>query len=348
MKNILMLKTHSAGIGDLLRSSASWRVLKNHFNNPKLNLLFLSDNPGYPSEKLISKHHLLDSFYVIDKRDMNKISGIKRVIKESSEIIEKINPDFVIDFEPYGLETTIVSMVARFKYKIKTLGINEIFPRGLLYSQYSSSVRKFRKENNIKILNYTDRDFVVLSALGIKRNNIPIEIEETEEAKKFRENLKSKLNTDKKILGINIGCGTPDALPRRPNLDLVVSVAKYLKEKYDYFILLFGADYEKDINAEFIKRFGNSKDIYDLAGKTDILEVVGAINLTDLFISSDSGPYHIAVALKKPTVAIFNFEHPSAYHHHDWVRCIVAPNMDYKDVVIQACEEVISFREYSS
>jgi ADP-heptose:LPS heptosyltransferase len=65
---ILMLMGHSAGIGDLLRGSASWRALKNKFPDAELHLLFLTKDKGAVSERLISRHHLLSSFHVIDKR----------------------------------------------------------------------------------------------------------------------------------------------------------------------------------------------------------------------------------------------------------------------------------------
>ena len=43
----------------------------------------------------------------------------------------------------------------------------------------------------------------------------------------------------------------------------------------------------------------------NLAGKTTLNELVSVINEADLFITNDSGPMHIASALKKPLIAIF-------------------------------------------
>jgi ADP-heptose:LPS heptosyltransferase len=68
IKKILLIMGHSAGIGDMLRASASWRALKNKFPTADLHLLFLTKDPGYVSETLISKHHLLASFHTLDKR----------------------------------------------------------------------------------------------------------------------------------------------------------------------------------------------------------------------------------------------------------------------------------------
>lgn len=328
-KNILIIKGHSAGIGDILRSSAAWRALKNRFPNAKLNLLFLTNHPGYPSEELISNHHLLDSFYTVNKEHFNQWKNFLKAVKESDSVIRKVNPDFIIDFEPYGLETTIVSMIGRFKYGIKTLGINEVFPRGLLYSYYSPSVKSFKKKHKIDVLNYTDRDFVVLDRLGIERDDIQIEIQETPKATAFREKIKRKLNLDENVLIVNIGCGTPDAVAKRPEFSIYEELINYAYSKYKLIPVLIGAPFEKEVNQAFIREYlkKHNHPIYDISGETDILESVGAINLGKIVLSSDSGPYHIAVALKKPTLALFNFNTPDHFHYNSWTVCrVVKPN----------------------
>jgi len=352
-KNILMIKGHSAGIGDILRSSAAWRALKDRFPNAKLNLLFLSNNPGYPSEKLIAKHHLLDSFYAIDKHYFNSVRLFLKALKKSDEVIKKVNPDFIIDFEPYGLESTIVSMIGRFKYGIKTLGINEVFPRGLLYTFFSDSVRAFKKKYGIDILNYTDRDFVVLDKLEIKRGNIQIEIKETPEAKKFREKIKKELGLDDNVLIVNIGCGTPDALPKRPDLKIYEEIVYYAYSKYGLIPVLIGADFERQVNQQFIEMYlkKHNHPIFNIAGQTDILESVGAINLGKIVVSSDSGPYHIAVALRKPTLALFNFNNQEHFHHNEWTICrVVKPNPNIQQLKedIDYLYSVDSFKSHAN
>ncbi len=347
-KKILMLKGHSAGIGDILRSSAAWRSLKEKFPDASLNLVFLSNHMNYPSHTLIENHHLLDTFFVLDKNKMQNPKGIIENSKEFIKILDKVKPDIIIDFEPYGLETTILSLIGRLKYKIKTVGINEVFPRGLLYTLYAPSTKKFAKLTGRKLpLNYTDRDYVVLYALGIERGNTQIEIKETPKGKEFRLKLKNMLNLpqETKMFGINIGCGTEDAVSRRVDYHLIAETTAFVYKKYGFIPVLFGAPFEKSINEEFLKLFKSKYPdipVYDIAGKTDILEVVGAINAMELFISSDSGPYHIAVALRKPTVAIFNFDNKEAYHYNDWTKCVVAPDISKLKDVFKAIDEVMS------
>src|SRR5713226_2817581 len=83
-QNILMIKGHSAGIGDLLRSSAAWRALKNRFPAANLHLLLLTKEPGYPSESLMARHHLLASFRSLDKRT-NGPAGWRKLLSQAEE-----------------------------------------------------------------------------------------------------------------------------------------------------------------------------------------------------------------------------------------------------------------------
>lgn len=346
-KNILMLKSHSAGIGDILRSSASWRALKDTFPQARLNLLFISNHVGYPSEKLIAKHHLIDSFYVIDKRWFNSLRHFFKALNESDKVIKTVKPDFIIDFEPYGLETTLVALIGRVKHKINSVGINEVPPRGLLYSISAPSVKKFIRKNGMEFLNYTDRDFVVLDVLGIKRDNRPIEIIESEKGTVFRESYRDKFSIPKsaKVVLANVCCGTKDALGKKVNIHLLEEVLTFCARKYNLTPVLMGSNLEIEDNTRLERMLKDKHlDVYNLTGKTDIEEVVGLINDAEIFISGDSGPYHISVALKKPTVAVFNYKEtiPIHGHFHPWVRCVYAPSEAYTDEVLNAVESLLS------
>ena len=68
-KSILMIKAHSLGVGDLLRSSAAWRALHDRYPGVQLHLLFLSKHAGYPTEAFIRDHHLLTSAHFLTIRE---------------------------------------------------------------------------------------------------------------------------------------------------------------------------------------------------------------------------------------------------------------------------------------
>jgi ADP-heptose:LPS heptosyltransferase len=195
-------------------------------------------------------------------------------------------------------------------------------------------------------VDYVYRDFVVLSALGIERKATPIELEETSEGREFRRKLRSAfdLPESSRLLGLNIGCGTPDATCKRPSLSLLSALTDQVQQRHRFDLLLTGAPFESEINKEFrkIHEKRNNFRILDLAGKTNLFELAGAIKACELFISSDSGPYHMAVGLHIPTLAIFRFPSSAHYHDHPWVRCLVAKDDNSLPELMEAAEALLS------
>jgi len=106
-----------------------------------------------------------------------------------------------------------------------------------------------------------------------------------------------------KLLGINPGASFGSAKRWYPKE--FADVASDLSSQYD--IIIFGGPGEKDI-ANDIENYLIEKGVdnyQNLAAKTTIKELITQISYLDLFITSDSGPMHLAAAFQVPTVAIF-------------------------------------------
>jgi ADP-heptose:LPS heptosyltransferase len=341
-RSLLLLKGHSAGIGDLLRSSAAWRALRNRYPDARLHLWFLTQDPGAPSEQLIARHHLLAGFHVSDKR--TRSTGWKRLLSEAHQVVRQARPDLILDFEPNGLRTSLLAWYLGHRAGAGTVGIAQAPLRGWFYSRVAPSSRAYARRHGLTWpLEYAERDFVALAALGLERSGIPIELRETEEGRAFRQRLCAELGADNgiELLGLNIGCGTPDALVKRPSLDLLLNLVGELQRRYGFALVLTGAPFERDINRQFLSRFQPSGPVVDLAGRTNMLELAGAIAACRLFVSSDSGPYHMAVALRVPTIALFKSPNPQHYHHHDWVECRVVPGDECPPALLQAADRLL-------
>jgi ADP-heptose:LPS heptosyltransferase len=344
---ILMFKGHSAGIGDLLRSSAAWRVLKNAYPNAELHLLLFTREPGYPSEELIRDHHLLSSFAIVDKRTPTSRER-RRFWSDLNRIAKEVRPDMVIDFESGGLRTSLAASYFRWRWGARTIGINTLPGRNLFYRRSSVSPRKFAQQRGLPWpMDYTDRDFVALSALGLERAGCPIEMEETESGRQARIALRREhgLAESVPLLGLNIGCGTADAVSKRPDLDMLSELIAGLQSAHGMQLVLTGAPFERAVNEEFcaLHRKRSSAPIIDLAGKTNISGLTGIIKACALFVSSDSGPYHMAVAMRVPTLAIFRHDNRTHFHSHPWVRCCIAPDAKSLPELRVAAEELLSW-----
>jgi ADP-heptose:LPS heptosyltransferase len=181
-------------------------------------------------------------------------------------------------------------------------------------------------------MDYTNRDFVALAGLGIEREDRPIELELSKTGLLFAEQLKRRLPVGVPVLGLNIGCGTPDAFHKRPDMAHLVECLGASLQGLRHSLVLSGAAFERDINQEFMARYaarwGDSSHMLDLGGETSLDTLTGLIEVCDVFISTDSGPYHMAVAMKKPTLVWLTYAEVTSFHKHPWCRTLIQPTTD--------------------
>jgi len=106
-----------------------------------------------------------------------------------------------------------------------------------------------------------------------------------------------------RILGINPGASYGSAKRWYP--EKFAKVAGHLSKHYD--VVIFGGPGEVDMASDieqYLLQDGIS-NYQNLAGKTQVTELISQISKLDLFITGDSGPMHVAAAFQVPTVAIF-------------------------------------------
>jgi ADP-heptose:LPS heptosyltransferase len=294
----------------------------------------------------MSRHHLLSSFAAIDKRT-NGPGGWKTMLEKISAFAAACQPDLIIDFEPNGIRTSLLAWWLGRKCGAATVGVNQVFLRGVFYGRSSESFDTYASRRSLPLpLEYAHRDFVALTALGIERNGAPVELAETKEARQCRIEFRKRfgLPENARLLGVGIGCGTPGAACRRPSLELLSKIAAHVQTVHNLQLVVgLGAPFEAHLDREFldIHKQNCSLPVINAEGNLGLLNTVGILNTCSLFISGDSGPYHMAVGLKTRTLAIFNFDNPQALHHHPWVRCVLASKLDALPRLIVAADELM-------
>lgn len=109
------------------------------------------------------------------------------------------------------------------------------------------------------------------------------------------------------LLGINPGATYGSAkrwLPER-----FAEIANWFMRDTSGSIIMFGGQSEMDIADEIYKQIPQDlrthENILNTAGKTSLRELIALISECDVFITNDSGPMHIAYAVRTPLVAIF-------------------------------------------
>lgn len=123
------------------------------------------------------------------------------------------------------------------------------------------------------------------------------------------------------VIGINPGAAYGSAKCWPP--ERYRGVIKKLLAHPNAFILCF-ADQQ---GAELVNNIcsGLPSQVINLAGSTSLRELIALIQKCDLLLSNDSGPMHIAAALKTPLVALFGstneiatgpYKHGQVIHKH--------------------------------
>jgi len=115
----------------------------------------------------------------------------------------------------------------------------------------------------------------------------------------------SGISEGEPYFSINPGGNWP---PKRWPKENFAKLADELADMYNTKVIITGA--EKDVAlGEDIKNLCNSKPI-NLCGKTTLKELAAISRRAKAVISNDTGPMHISVSQKTPTVALFGPTHP--------------------------------------
>src|SRR5215470_11143343 len=103
---------------------------------------------------------------------------------------------------------------------------------------------------------------------------------------------------------IALNAGATNSRAKRWPEDRFAAVADQLIGELGARIIFIGAASERD-GAERIVRQMKRRGAINLAGETSLAELIGALAASDLLISNDTGPAHIAAGLGRPALTIF-------------------------------------------
>jgi len=115
------------------------------------------------------------------------------------------------------------------------------------------------------------------------------------------------------------GSAHPD---KRWPIERFAALADKISEKVGLSVIATGTKSEKKLT-EKLKQLANVT-IADLAGLTNLSELIALLKNAKLVISNDTGPGHIAAALEKPLVLIFGRSNPARVAPYQRTQCVAA------------------------
>lgn len=167
--------------------------------------------------------------------------------------------------------------------------------------QWLFTNKKIAAKNNQHVI---DSFFGFTEVLGIKEKiyhwDIPVSEEDKLSSKKLLSNISKYI--------IISPCSSKDY--RNWNSQGYAAIADYIKEKYDYDVILTGGNstIEKQYAKEIMQQCSSVP--VNLIGKTKIKELLSIIQNAAFMISPDSGPAHMATAMDTPVIGLYASTNP--------------------------------------
>ena len=320
MNSILVILI--AGIGDIILSTKALRALKLGHPNSEIHLL-----TGTQAASLAQNIKYIDHVWPFPirelKEDRFQLMEILRLIRK----LRKIDFDTIINVYRVStwigsLEMGLLFMLLRGQEKIghdnKGFG---------LFLDKKISGKTFRDRH------FTDSMMDIAELAGGIPDNKGIEIFPDNKSEEKWKSLFAGTQTDSREMRIAINPGG-ERKSRRWNPEHYASVADHLIEKFNASIFILGGSGEEKIAEEIRIKMRNKAT--DLSGKLTLNDLAYIIDIMDLLVTNDSGPMHIAAAVKTPVVAIFGPEDPKLFGPYttpDLYRIV------YKDVDCRPCKK---------
>lgn len=293
VKNILLVKFW--GLGNVVLASPAILAIRKKYPAAKIDFLTLEENKS-----------LAESLNCIDNCVSIKLNGFFNFFKDFILLIfrlRKSNYDLVVDFEQFARSSALLAYFSGAKYRV---GFDtDLQSRGGLYS----IPVKYNNDQHI-----VETFFDLALAINCSKEKLVLAKVSSSTEDKSAVDVFLKEFSGKKLVCIHAGTG-PNATTRRWPVKNYVKLIELLIKKYGVFVLLSGGQSEflntDKISSSISKDCANN--CRNICGKFSIPQLAYLFERLSLFISSDTGPLHLAAAQKVNTLSFYGPNTPKIY-----------------------------------
>lgn len=333
IKKILIVNPF--GIGDVLFTTPVIRAIKEKHRS-----IFIGYWCNERVKEILVNNQMIDKVFDLSRGDLKKIFKVSKIkgIKSLFGLIKKIRRekfDLVLDYSldnRYGLICKLAGIRKRIGFDYKGRG------------KFLTSKKKITGYANKHIIEiYAD----LLKNLNLKPYYLKMDLNVTKEARNHVLNLLKKEGVKEKdcVIAISPAGGASwgkDAYFKLWPAENFTAVAEKAIKKFNAKILLLGDNSEKSITSiisSYLK-----ENVIDLTGKTTLMELAAFIEKSDILVTNDGGPLHMAVALGTKTVSLFGPVDQKVYgpYPHNEMHVVIKSNIEcrpcYKDFRFSKCK----------
>jgi heptosyltransferase II len=303
-----------AGIGDFILATKAIRTIRNGYPDAEIHLLTSSEGAV-----IAQRHPCVERIWPFPIRELRgnrfRVLPIVRLLRQ----LRRTRYDIAVNLYPVGSWAGSAKMGLLFSCLRASIKISQA--RGLL---------RFCLDQRLPANVFAGKHMVdamtdISVAIGGRSDKGGLELAGgVDSAGKWDELVASDDGSlPRRVIGINPGGDRPN---RRWPAAKFAMAAGVLTTRYGARVLIFGGPGEESIGQEIQAALNGAA--LNLTGQLNLRDLPFFISRCDLLITNDSGPMHMAAALKTPVVALFgpeNADYFRPYTSPDLYRVIQKP-----------------------
>ncbi len=300
IKKILIIRLDN--IGDVVVTTPSLRALRKRFSKARIDILIKGS-----TKELLDNNSNIDKVIVFDP-PWHKASGALNLLDSinffltNNKLIKKLRSqkyDLAIEFHTDPRNILLMYLInAKRRIGHSTRGFGFLLTNIVSFNDNQHIIKR-----HLDISKY----------LGCNVSNTSTEIFTSKRVEINIKDIFLKEHISGKIVCLNPGTGRINKYWPNKNWSIL---ADKIIEKYNATILFTGS--KDDLkNLKEITNHMKFKQFKIFAGKLNIIETAALIKRCNLFISTDTGPMHIAKAVGIPLIGLFGPVNPEHWGYKD-------------------------------
>lgn len=294
LRRILAMKFF--GIGSILLASPMLRAVKSQHPGIAIGFLTFAAN-----RDMVERLGLVDVVYTLRT---DSFIHFLRDLMQALMRIRRERYDAVIDMEFFSKFSTIATYLSgspvRIGYFLRQLWRGDLLTDQVYYNHYKHVTEVFgalAAPLGVAVTDFTLQPLPITDAVKAKLNALLT---------------REGIAPPELVIGFNVN-SSELSLERRWSQNEFLALARGLLKELNVRLVFIGSPSEAGYVAETVARLPRDGRVINLAGKTNLEELLAVLHRCRLFITNDSGPLHLAASLGAATVSFFGPEIPMLY-----------------------------------
>lgn len=267
----------TTALGDLMFNTPAIRAIRERFPAAKLTLVSSLKNKA-----IVETCDYFSHVVYWDQRINNMLPAVMKIRRQRPQLAVLLHSK-----QPYDILSAVMAgchFIIRDNYSPEPMGMEEWL------ADYSKKFKGHLIERKMKLV----------SGLGCATGNISMFVPAP-----FTPIVREENDRERKFIAFQMGASK--VLRCWPVGHFVELAKLLLSADKSCVIALIGTEREKELAESFLAYFSplDLSRIINYVGRTTLIELLAHIDNFDVLVTGDTGPLHLAIALKTPTISLF-------------------------------------------